>query len=144
MSAKPFKLSALHPDSVLKTEIPAIRAQCASMRDETEQAASTFLSIAEAISSAAQGLDAANRQLITSSVTELLEQCHFQDFVGQRLAEIEKHLSHIHGTITDITTQVQFDAPREVNESAAEKLMHGPQSGKKAPSQADVDKLFNS
>lgn len=133
-------LTTLHPEMLLNTILPAIKQQCISLRDETEEAAHHIITTLEAISAITGEKDTD----LKSHVTALFEQCHFQDFAGQRAAEIEKHLHTLEVCLRELLTQCQFNAPKEYHESHAESLMHGPQHKASAASQDDIDALFSS
>lgn len=121
----------------------------------TEEATDRILDAAEEIQRLSQEDAAKNAEAIQGAVMEIFEASNFQDLTGQRiknvcttLAHLEQHIQKLAallgGNYTDTSPMPIAPAPMDVDAIDERDLMNGPQNPDHAPSQDDIDALFNS
>ena len=109
---------------------------------------------AEAIETSLEVCPPEAAESISGAVTRIFEACSFQDITGQRISKVVSALQQVEAKVGHMLTTLggpasestaKSDAP--VDQSASEEdreqaLMNGPQSPGQAPSQDDIDALF--
>lgn len=114
---------------------------------ETARAANRIMDAAEKIETVATGLkDPAATNALMDAVTGIYEASAFQDITGQRISKIVSALQSLEQNLASLTSAFgPLDAnftPTGPEGDAA--LLNGPQMGKHASSQTDIDALFAS
>jgi chemotaxis protein CheZ len=120
----------------------------------TEEATNTIMDNADAIIKASTSVgDEALAATFNQHALGILEACSFQDITGQRIKKVLKTLEHVEYRIANLIKLFGGTLPEgyQVSEIAPEPLrrpdedlLNGPQLGKDAPTQDDIDKLFSS
>lgn len=118
----------------------------------TEDATNRIMDAAEAIQQIADKLDNTAKEQVSQQVAELMEACTFQDITGQRIRKVLRMHEHIEARVGNLVKIFGGALPEgyslkhipSVSNRPDEALMNGPQLGKDAPSQDDIDKLFAS
>ena len=121
---------------------------------DTEKATNTIMDAADAIQSAAAGIDAEKEKAIMEAATRIYEACNFQDVTGQRIRKVIKLLENIESRIDKLNSLFGNEATTAANSNQKDSalppapsdkdLMNGPQMNASATSQADIDALFAS
>jgi chemotaxis protein CheZ len=120
----------------------------------TEAATNTIMDNAEAIMKLSGDIkDAKVSEKMNEHVAGIMEACSFQDITGQRINKVLKTLQQIEarvgnlvklfgGTLPDgfVVGEIEIGGHHHRPD---EKLLNGPQLGKDAPNQSDIDKLFS-
>ncbi len=88
----------------------------------------------ELINNLADG-DVKNEMMMT--VSQIFQASDFQDLSGQRLRKVSKFMTGLQEGITALALE-------PANDSAPQTLLNGPQASSNAPSQEDIDRLFDS
>lgn len=119
----------------------------------TEEASTTIMDAADQIQAAAAGIGGEKEQQIMDATMKLYEACNFQDLTGQRITKvigvinmIDEQLSKLldmFGTAPQVATQPEGTANLTLATVNEKDLLNGPQLNAKAPTQADIDALFN-
>ncbi len=114
----------------------------------TEKATNQILDCVEKMQTAAQQADPDIKKAIDENATKIFESCNFQDITGQRIKKVVNTLLEIEKSVNAILEGKLSTKPPEakpVTQKDKDKaLMNGPQLEGKAPSQDDIDKLFDS
>lgn len=120
----------------------------------TEEATNRIMDEADLVQAIADKLDdSAAKDQLTIHVANLMEACAFQDITGQRITKVLRVLEHIESRVGKLVKIFGGALPEGYTIKLAtaaqgsrpdESLMNGPQLGKDAPSQDDIDKLFAS
>lgn len=122
----------------------------------TEDATNQIMDAAEAIQSIADTLSnaepSATKDKLSGHVADLMQACTFQDITGQRIRKVLRMHEHIEARIGNLVKIFGGALPEgysikdipTANARPDEALMNGPQLGKDAPSQDEIDKLFSS
>jgi chemotaxis protein CheZ len=112
---------------------------------ETARATNEIMAAAENVESIAAGTDEKTREALQAAATRIYEASSFQDITGQRIAKVVRALQHIESRVEALTQacgsiiQAAGDA-----RSADEALLNGPQLGRNANTQSEIDSLFDS
>ena len=112
---------------------------------ETGKAANEIMGAAEAIETIAMGVDAAARDALQAATTRIYEASAFQDITGQRITKVVRALQQIETRIEALANAcgnaVASSLPDMPQGDAA--LLNGPQLGKAAATQDEIDSLFD-
>ncbi len=119
----------------------------------TEDATNRIMDAAEAIQSIAETVSPSDsKDKLVIQAAELMQACTFQDITGQRIRKVLRMHEHIEARVGNLVKIFGGALPDGYNikeivgvaNRPDEALMNGPQLGKDAPSQSDIDKLFAS
>jgi len=130
--------------------------ELSDIRNEMLMAVNKVLDGADALSEALENLPEADQGKANENVGAIYEACSFQDITGQRIQNLLKAVSEIEeamaGSLLNAgngTGQASAPAPQTNAEPATpapvtdEDLLNGPAHSAEAPSQDDIDKLFD-
>lgn len=118
----------------------------------TEEATNSIMDAVDGIQNAASTVnDAKLSDKITEHTMKIYDACNFQDITGQRISKVMKLLEYMEARLTNLVlitggalpdgyTPVSMDKVIRPDED----LMNGPQTTDEAPSQDDIDALFDS
>jgi chemotaxis protein CheZ len=112
---------------------------------ETARAANEIMGAAEAIEALAANVDRQLAEAMLIAVTRIYEASAFQDITGQRITKIVRALQHIESKLQTLVDECAGDdgavesEPKVTGDAA---LLNGPQLGKNANSQSEIDLLF--
>lgn len=110
----------------------------------TEEATNKILDCTETIQNLIEQCENAElKNNIAKNLTEIMEACNFQDLTGQRIKKVTSTLKFIENSVGDLISDFSSNDKVIKIKSEDEKLMNGPQLQERAPSQDDIDKLFN-
>lgn len=119
----------------------------------TENATNIIMDAADAIQEAAGGIsDAEASAKIMDETIKIYDACSFQDITGQRIGKVLRTIEEVESRVVKLIQLFGGALPEgytpsepvERRERPDEKLMDGPQLAGEAPSQDDIDKLFDS
>jgi chemotaxis protein CheZ len=113
---------------------------------ETARAANEIMNAAESVERVAEGTDAKTREALQAAATQIYEASSFQDITGQRITKVVRALQHIESRVEALANACgavmsksdESDAPR-----SDEALLNGPQLGRNAATQSEIDSLFD-
>lgn len=137
------EIAQIQPELIQHKHIPAATDELDAVVGATEEATGQILDAVEHIESISQGLDAHIKNDVCDAASLIYEACSFQDITGQRIAKVVSALKEIEKTVAVLLYSI---TPPHVDLSGEEKdssLESGPQLPNHAPTQADIDKLFN-
>lgn len=92
---------------------------------------------------------------VNEEVISIFEACNFQDITGQRIKKVTATLKYIEEAVENILSSIEGKSaptaqsavgiakPKTLAEMTKSDLMNGPQFTDRAPTQDDVDRLFN-
>ncbi len=115
---------------------------------ETANAANEIMSAAEAIEEIGAKADPETSAALCDAVTRIYEASAFQDITGQRITKVVRALQHIEGRIAALAEACDDGTVRDTAVLAVEEadgdagLLNGPQLGKNANTQSEIDRLF--
>jgi chemotaxis protein CheZ len=112
---------------------------------ETARATNEIMGAAETVESIAAGTDAATREALQAAATRIYEASAFQDITGQRITKVVRALQHIESRVDALTSACGSVIEKEreaVSDDQA--LLNGPQLGRNAATQSEIDSLFDS
>jgi len=112
---------------------------------ETARATNEIMGAAETVESIAAGTDAATREALQAAATRIYEASTFQDITGQRITKVVRALQHIESRVEALTSACGsvISKTRETL-SDDQALLNGPQLGRNAATQSEIDSLFDS
>lgn len=155
MNAKK-EIAAMVPDSQEggENQVNVASMELNEVIKATEDATNQIMDAAESIQNIADSLDASSpaKQKLSKHAEDLIQACTFQDITGQRIRKVLRMHEHIEARIGNLVKIFGGALPegytlKNIPAGTArpdEALMNGPQLGKDAPSQEDIDKLFAS
>ena len=114
---------------------------------ETEGAAGSIMSAAEAIEAIASRLPPPASDELMAAVTKIYEASAFQDITGQRITKVVRAIQNVETRIEalmhfcNVPSQQENAIPDE--HAATDVLLNGPQRKSTANSKSDIDRLFN-
>ena len=112
---------------------------------ETAKATNEIMAAAETVETIAAGTDSAIRGALQAAATRIYEASTFQDITGQRITKVVRALQHIESRVEALTTAcgslVSAADQAPVGDQA---LLNGPQLGRNAATQSEIDSLFDS
>ena len=112
---------------------------------ETARATNEIMGAAETVESIAAGTDAATRDALQAAATRIYEASAFQDITGQRITKVVRALQHIESRVDALTSACGSVIAKDretLTEDQA--LLNGPQLGRNAATQSEIDSLFDS
>lgn len=129
-------------------DFPDATDQLYSITEATEKSTNIILTKAEELMKVASSIaDPEIKKQINQISTEIMEACNFQDLTGQRISKVITTLSEVETIVTKLLSTFKPNK-KEVIKKEQEKpqdshLLNGPQAEHKAPSQQEIDDLFN-
>ena len=130
--------------------VPSAASELSSITESTEKSTEKILDCSEQIQTIANSLDNEEaKQKIIEQCMQILEACNFQDITGQRINRVVSTLDEIESAINAMIStfgdgmKKQAASKKDI-EKKDEDLLNGPQSDGEAPSQQDIDDLFDS
>ncbi len=138
-------VSNISQNILSKNFVPDITMDLRSVILQTEKSVTNILDICDEISDLAHKVNDNNlkEELLIKS-TRILEICNFQDITGQRIQRIVHHLNEIESIIYKMLHILKPDLKLKEKNKSDDNLINGPQKSSEAPSQEDIDALFNS
>jgi chemotaxis protein CheZ len=132
--------------------VPEATQELDAVVKSTEDATNNILDSADRIREfVAKIPNAGDRKLIEEETVKIFEACNFQDITGQRIKKVTTTLKYIESAIQNILTTFEkgggekYDFnPNKLAALKTQSLMNGPQLEDVAPSQNDIDRLFDS
>lgn len=115
---------------------------------ETAKAANDIMGAAETIEEIGAKADPETAAALSDAVTRIYEASAFQDITGQRITKVVRALQHIEGRIAALAEACDDGPPKSVTPPPLEQkegdaaLLNGPQLGKNANTQSEIDRLF--
>ncbi len=147
-------IAALNPSAITEEHLPVAGEELEAIVSATEAATHDIMEAAEAIEASLENCPPEAAENISNAVTSIFEACSFQDITGQRISKVVGALQQVEAKVGSMLTTLGGPAgevPVEEASSAAQgasqedrerALMNGPQSPGEAPSQDDIDALF--
>jgi chemotaxis protein CheZ len=136
----------LNPAAIGEKFIPGAASELEAVTKATEQSTNIILDAAETIQNIAMQLpDKVISGQIIDKITAIFEACNFQDITGQRIAKTLKALEEIDNRISALVKSIGIKAGTSDTvemPNQRKTTLTGPQL--EAPSQNDIDNLFNS
>ena len=147
-------IAALNPEAITEEHLPVAGEELEAIVSATETATHEIMEAAEAIEASLEPCPPEAAESISNAVTQIFEACSFQDITGQRISKVVNALQQVEAKVGNMlatlggqagelpkaqTAQPAQEATEEEREQA---LMNGPQSVEQAPSQDDIDALF--
>lgn len=109
----------------------------------TEEATDTILDMAEHIQACCTQVTEKNiAQDIQNDVSRIFEACNFQDLTGQRITKVNQTLDFVENSVGSLLKALVKSLGTSTQQTEEDKLKNGPQQAQKAPSQDDIDRLF--
>lgn len=101
---------------------------------ETARAANEIMAAAESVEAVAAYTDPKVREALQAAATRIYEASAFQDITGQRIAKVVRALQSIESRVATLVKP----------EPSEPSLLNGPQLGRSAATQSEIDSLFES
>jgi chemotaxis protein CheZ len=112
---------------------------------ETARAANEIMGAAESIEIVAADLNGATRAALEAAATRIYEASSFQDITGQRITKVVRALQHIESRVEALSLACGSVIARKPDAVASDAdLLNGPQLGRHAVTQSEIDSLFDS
>lgn len=146
-----FKVELLGtPENSKIAKLPQAGEELTEVIKQTEESTDLILTCAEKIQSICQNIN--NKELedsLLEETTKIFEACNFQDLTSQRITKVGKILTEIEKFLGNwenkfsINSNNNQKASSTTDEDFHKKLLNGPATQKDAPSQDNIDDLFN-
>ena len=141
-----------NPEEGAPQNINAASMELSEVVKATEEATNKIMDTADKIGEVAANVDPESAKTLNDASVTLYDSCTFQDITGQRIQKCIKTLEHIEARVFALFELFGGELPEgytapegvEIPERPDEDLMTGPQMTDDAPSQDDIDKLFDS
>lgn len=146
------EIAALRPDDITSEHLPKATDELDAIVGSTEEATNGILQAMELLESLTGQMPAEVAEQVTNAVTQVYENCNFQDITGQRITKVVKTLKHIEDRVEalvaafgdDIHKFRESDPREEPQMTEDQKLLNGPQLPDEAGKQAEIDALLAS
>lgn len=142
------EIGALRPGAAGANVLATTADELEEIVAETARAANEIMGAAEAIEQIAVHVDKNLAETLLVAVTRIYEASAFQDITGQRITKIVRALQHIEGKLETLAQACANEndpaRPADPVPTGDAALLNGPQLGRDANSQADIDSLFGS
>lgn len=147
-------IAALNPEAITEEHLPVAGEELEAIVSATETATHEIMEAAEAIEASLEPCPPEAAESISNAVTQIFEACSFQDITGQRISKVVNALQQVEAKVGNMLATLggqtgqspaaqSAPAAQELTEEDREQaLMNGPQSVEQAPSQDDIDALF--
>jgi chemotaxis protein CheZ len=142
------EIGALRANEMSRDRIPMAHEELGSVVAATAGATNTIMEAAEAMLGLPDGPN--YRDSVEERINTIFEACAFQDITGQRIAKVVESLRQFEQRLARFVGAVKArdaansDPLERARRARAEDLMlNGPQAVEAAPSQDDIDALFN-
>lgn len=147
-------IAALNPEAITEEHLPVAGEELEAIVSATETATHEIMEAAEAIEASLELCPPDATESISNAVTRIFEACSFQDITGQRISKVVNALQQVEAKVGNMLATLggqtgevpKAQAAQPAQEVTAEDreraLMNGPQSVEQAPSQDDIDALF--
>lgn len=142
------EISALRANEMTRDRIPMAHVELGSVLAATAGATNRIMAAAESILNLPAGSE--SRPELEEHVGTIFEACAFQDITGQRISKVvdalqsfEQRLDRFIGAVRASDAAISDPAERARRERAAELMLNGPQIEEAAPTQDDIDALFD-
>lgn len=140
----------LRAADIKNNRIPEAGKELDAIVQATEEATNTIMEQAEKLMSADTSDMEAYQGEVNDAVVQIFEACSFQDLTGQRISKIVETLDFIDHRVSRLANVIgtsEGEGELTEEEIARQKrkeelLLHGPQDGKDAISQGDVDNVL--
>lgn len=139
-------ISSIDPQNIAEHHIPGATMELGEVVKSVEEAAHTILDTTEAIQSTVLEMqDETLKNQLLQHITRIFEACNFQDLTGQRITKVMTTLEFIEKAVQKVLSLpiakgIKATQPKDDKDP----LLNGPQLSGQAPSQDDIDKIFNS
>jgi chemotaxis protein CheZ len=139
------EVGALRPDG--SSSLSCTADELEEIVNETAKAANEIMGAAESIETIAAGTDPRTREALQAAATRIYEASAFQDITGQRITKVVRALQHIESRVEALSRAcgaavASSKAIEAVSADAS--LLNGPQLGRNAATQSEIDSLFDS
>lgn len=146
------EIAALRPDDITSEHLPKATDELDAIVGSTEEATNGILQAMELLESLTPQMSPELGEQVTNAVTQVYENCNFQDITGQRITKVVKALKHIEEKVEKLVAAFgdEIQKYRESHpaeppqKSGDEKLLNGPQLPDDAGKQAEIDALLAS
>ena len=147
-------IAALNPEAITEEHLPVAGEELEAIVSATETATHEIMEAAEAIEASLEPCPPEAAESISNAVTQIFEACSFQDITGQRISKVVNALQQVEAKVGNMlatlggqtgqspAAQSAPAAPELTEEEREQALMNGPQPVEQAPSQDDIDALF--
>lgn len=141
------EVSTLRPNGAGPDLLSSSADELEEILSETARAANEIMGAAEAIEEIGAKTKPEIAEALMAAVTRIYEASAFQDITGQRITKVVRALQHIEGRIDALVRvctngDAVLPQPPQPSDEGEAGLLNGPQLGKDAITQGDVDRLF--
>ena len=140
-------ITSIEPEHIAEHHIPGATLELDEVVKSLEEATNIILDTCEEIQNASNNSDNETiKNEIMEHTTKIFEACNFQDLTGQRIRKVMHTLEYIERAVKKILALpiAKVDSPKKTTVDPKDPLLNGPQRSGDAPSQDDIDKLFDS
>jgi chemotaxis protein CheZ len=143
------EIAAIQPDKLRDEHIATATDELDAVVSATEEAAGTFMDVAEEIEELAGTSDEAAADKLRNISTRIFEASNFQDITGQRINKVVNAMRHIEARIERLALivageEVPADLLDDAETDEDMELLNGPSMPDQANSQEDIDALLAS
>ena len=146
-------IAAVNPGTITEEHLPVAGKELEAIVSATETATNEIMEAAEAMESCAENLPPEAAEEISNGITRIFEACSFQDITGQRISKVVAALQEVESKVgtmlaalgeqgVDVSAVAPAETAEETEAERERNLMNGPQAVEDAPSQDDIDALF--
>lgn len=139
-------ITSIDPEHIAEHHIPGATLELGEVVKSVEDATNIILDATEAIQNSVITMgDEPLKAQFLEQITRIFEACNFQDLTGQRITKVMVTLEFIEKAIQKILSlPIAKGAKGQRDKNQPDSLLNGPQRSGLAPSQDDIDKLFDS
>lgn len=129
----------------LETELPSATLQLQSVAKSTENSSEKIMEATENIQNIVKQIDNETlRKEILDNTCIIMEACSFHDLTSQRINKVIELFEDLEKVVYRLLVTFKTKGMVDPNKKSKDPLLNGPQILDQAPSQKDIDDLFNS
>lgn len=129
----------------LETELPSATLQLQSVAKSTENSSEKIMEATENIQNIIKNIDNETlKKEILENTCRIMEACSFHDLTSQRINKVIELFEDLEKVVYRLLVTFKTKTPLDQNKKSKDELLNGPQIYDQAPSQKDIDDLFNS
>jgi chemotaxis protein CheZ len=137
------EISQIHNSQLLNYHIPTAHDELDAVIDATAQATHAILQATEDIEAYTKHLPEKIKKTMQGYTVKIYEACTFQDITGQRINKVISTLKIVEQHIAHLLEVAALDQKeRQEKEAIEASLLNGPQPTQKAPTQQEIDAIF--
>jgi chemotaxis protein CheZ len=136
------EISQIESSEIVSFHLPTAHDELDAVIEATGQATHSILQAAEDIDAYTKHLPDKFREIMQRYTVRIYEACTFQDITGQRINKVICTLKVLEHNISQLIEATTLNQKENQDKEKLNSLLNGPSSKGKAPTQQEIDAIF--